>query len=313
MAKKQAAVISFVILAVVASGTIFWFYQGKAVNSASDANLTPVQSISYLRDNHVHGLGYDSETQRLFVTTHYGIFIWKEGRLFQLGQTRDDHMGFSLHPSTSKIMYSSGHPEKGGNMGVMKSEDGGVSFKQIFRGLSGETVDFHAMTISPANPTILYGWFLERLYVSKDGGKSWQFASAQGITQQGFCFGAPCLSADSQKESTVYAGTSRGLFVSYDFGENWTSVNLKLGAVAGVGVDPSNGLRLFAFTQNLGMASSQDAGKNWQPWNSGVEPSREEFIFAFAFDRKNSEQIFAATPEKVFRSTDGGKNWERII
>lgn len=313
MAKKRAAIISVITFALVISGTIFWFYRGKAVDSAYNANLSPVQSISYLRDNHIHGLGYDSETQRLFVATHYGIFIWKDGRLFQLGQSRDDHMGFSLHHSNSKIMYTSGHPEKGGNMGVVKSEDGGMTFKQIFRGLEGKTVDFHTMTISPVNPKILYGWFLESLYVSKDGGKSWQFASAQGIPQQGFCFGAPCLNADSQKEGTVYAGTPRGLLVSYDFGENWTPVNPKLGAVAGMGVHPSNDLRLFAFTQNLGMASSQDGGKNWQSRNSGIELSRDDFIFAFAFDRKNSEQFFAATPEKVFRSINGGKRWEKIL
>jgi len=301
-------------LAAVTLGAIpFQIYQAQPVYSSNHAILTPVESISYQFHNHIHGLGYDSQNQRLLIATHYGIFVWKDGQLFQLGETRDDFMGFSLHPTNSKIIYTSGHPKSGGNMGVMKSEDGGASFKPIFRGLGAETVDFHSMTITPANPKILYGWFQEKLYRSKDGGKSWQFASARGIPQQGFCFGAPCLSADSQKKGTVYAGTPRGLFVAYDFGENWTPVNLELGAVAGVGVHPSNALRLFAFTQNLGMASSQDRGKNWQPRSSGIQLSREDFIFAFAFDRKNSEQIFAATPEKVFQSTDGGKNWERII
>lgn len=120
-------------------------------------------------------------------------------------------------------------------MGVVKSEDGGMTFRRIFCGLEGKTADFHAMTISPANPKILYGWFLERLYVSKDGGKSWQFASAQGIPQQGFCFGAPCLSADSEKESSVYAGTPGGLLVSRDLVKVGRQSILSLGQSQGLG------------------------------------------------------------------------------
>jgi hypothetical protein len=44
------------------------------------------------------------------------------------------------------------------------------------------------MTISPANPSVLYGWFQQKLYRTKDGGKSWQFASGAGLPQEGFCW-----------------------------------------------------------------------------------------------------------------------------
>ena len=106
---------------------------------------------------------------------------------------------------------------------------------------------------------------------------------------------------------------AKGLFVSHNFGEKWTVVNPQLGAVAGVGVDPSNTKHLFAFTENFGLASSQDGGKSWQTSNNGVKLSRQEFVFAFAFDRKNSSHLFAATGEQIFRSTDGGENWEKIL
>jgi hypothetical protein len=181
-------------------------YQSIAFGASAPAVLTPVPSISYQSHNHIHGLGYDSKNSRLFIATHYGIFIWKEGKLFQLGQSRDDFMGFSLHPSNPNVIYTSGHPQSGGNMGVMKSENGGMTFERVFRGLSGESVDFHSMTISPANPSVLYGWFQQKLYRTKDGGKSWQFASGAGLPQEGFCWGAPCLAADGQKEGTFTLG-----------------------------------------------------------------------------------------------------------
>ena len=288
-------------------------YRSVTFGASDPPILTPVPSISYQSHNHIHGLGYDSQNKRLFVATHYGIFIWKEGKLFQLGRSRDDFMGFSLHPSNPDVIYTSGHPKSGGNMGVMKSEDGGAIFEQIFRGLGGESVDFHAMIISPANPHILYGWFQQKLYRTKDSGKSWQFASARGLPQEGFCWGAPCLAADGQKEATLYAGTAKGILVSHDFGENWSVLNAQLRGVVGVGNDPSNPKRLFAFSQNLGLAFSEDGGKNWQTRDSGIKLSPKEFVFIFAFDRKNSKNLFAATGEQVFRSTDGGKNWEKIL
>jgi Sortilin, neurotensin receptor 3, len=288
-------------------------YRSVTFGASDPPILTPVPSISYQSHNHIHGLGYDSQNKRLFVATHYGIFIWKEGKLFQLGRSRDDFMGFSLHPSNPDVIYTSGHPKSGGNMGVMKSEDGGAIFEQIFRGLGGESVDFNAMIISPANPHILYGWFQQKLYRTKDSGKRWQFASARGLPQEGFCWGAPCLAADGQKEATLYAGTAKGILVSHDFGENWSVLNAQLGGVVGVGNDPSNPKRLFAFSQNLGLAFSEDGGKNWQTRDSGIKLSPKEFVFIFAFDRKNSKNLFAATGEQVFRSTDGGKNWEKIL
>lgn len=310
---RSASALFFTLALLMLGAVLFWLYRARTVDSSSHAMLVPVPSISYQSHNHIHGLGYDSQNEQLFVATHYGIFIWKEGKLFQLGKNRDDFMGFSLHPSNPNLVYTSGHPESGGNMGVMKSEDGGVTFKRIFRGLKEETVDFHSMTISPGNPKILYGWFQGRLYRTKDGGKTWQMASGKGLSPQGFCWGAPCLSGDSREERTVYAGAPNGLLVSRDFGENWTVLNAELGAVAGIGVDPSDPKRLFAFTQNFGLASSQDGGKSWQARNQGFNLSRQEFVFAFAFDPKNSKRLFAVTPEQIFRSPDGGENWQKIL
>ncbi len=311
---KNCRPVNLLTLGGVSLATLLlWICQTRLVEPSDRALLKPVASISYEFHNHIHGLGYDNQNRRLFVATHYGPFIWKEGQIFQLGENRGDFMGFSLHPSNPNIIYTSGHPKSGGNMGVMKSEDGGATFKKIFGGLGGEPVDFHSMTISPANPKILYGWFQGKLYRTKDGGKTWEFASGRDIPQEGICFGAPCLTADSKNEGAVYAGTPSGLLVSHDFGESWTTVNANLGAVAGVGVDPSNSQRLFAFTQKFGLAYSRDKGKNWQASNNGIKLSRQEFVFAFAFDHKNSNHLFAATPEQVFRSTDEGENWKKIL
>jgi photosystem II stability/assembly factor-like uncharacterized protein len=90
-------------------------------------------------------------------------------------------------------------------------------------------------------------------------------------------------------------------------------LNSQLGAVAGIGADFNNSERLFAFASKFGVASSQDGGKDWQARNQGFNLSRQEFVFAFVFDPKNSKRLFAATPEQIFRSPDGGENWQKIL
>ena len=246
------------------------------LNTSDQTVLKPVESISHQHQNHIHGIGYDNQNQRLFVATHYGIFIWQDNKLFQLGENRDDFMGFSLHPTNPNLIYTSGHPAGGGNMGVMKSEDGGITFKPILAGALRETVDFHSMAISTANPNVLYGFFQGKLYLSKNGGNNWQNALARGLGAEGFCFGVPCLSA-------------------------------------GVGVDPANPKRLLAFTKKLGLSLSQDGGRTWQAKNQGLKLSSQEFIFAFAFDARNPKHLFGATPESVFRSADGAESWKRLL
>lgn len=166
---------------IIALGALVLFFRGAQVESAAQSNLTPVPSIHYQSHNHIHGLGYDSQNKQLLVATHYGLFVWKDGQLFQLGDNRDDFMEFSLVPTNPKTIFTSGHPRGGGNMGVMKSEDGGVTFKNIFRGLKGETVDFHSMAVSSVNPMIFYGWFHGNFYRTKDGGKNWQLPAARGL------------------------------------------------------------------------------------------------------------------------------------
>jgi hypothetical protein len=80
---------------------------------ATPAILTPIPCISYQSHNHIGDLGYDSRNNQRFIATRHGIFIWKEGELFQLGQSRDDFMGRSLHPANFDVLYTSSHPKSG--------------------------------------------------------------------------------------------------------------------------------------------------------------------------------------------------------
>lgn len=278
--------------------------------------MSPVESIYHEHEhNHLHGLDFHSAQQSLFLATHFGLFVLQDSELFQLGTSRDDFMGFSLHPHDADVVYTSGHPRRGGNMGVMKSSDGGETYEQVFTGLQGEIVDFHSMTVSAADADILYGAFQGRLYRSVDGAKTWSYATAEGLPAQGYCWGVPCLHADPHDPNRIYAGTAQGLMRSDDQGGHWTEVtNGSAGAVVSVAVDPENEKVLIAHTQHHGIARSADAGSTWEPANSGLDLADGEAVFQFVFDPDNANRVFLATTEdQVYQSEDQGRNWTRLL
>jgi hypothetical protein len=294
---------------LVVAGVVGW--RGEA-----QPELVRVESLTHaFPHNHLHGLGFDARDDRLVLATHYGLFVLSDHGLFQLGPSHDDFMGFSIHPHDPRVIYTSGHPRMGGNLGVMRSDDGGRTWRQLFRGVAGETVDFHSMTISAADPARLYGVFQGRLYVTADGGTTWRIAAARGLpAADGPCWGVPCLAADSAVPDTLYAGTAQGLFRSLDGGETWRRIAPELDAVAGVGVDPRDPGRLLVYSRPRGTLRSEDAGQTWRPATAGLALGHRDYVFGFAFDPGPVERAFAATVGgAVYRSRDGGVTWERAL
>jgi hypothetical protein len=278
--------------------------------------MIPVESLTHQFDhNHLHGLGYDADSERLLLATHYGLFAIAGNQLYQLGPSRDDFMGFSLDVQNPEVMYASGHPLGGGNLGVLRSADGGQSWQQIFRGVADETVDFHAMTLSPVDPQRLYGAFQGRLYVTRDGGQSWQTTEGAGLPwQAGFCWGAPCLTADTRDADALYAGTAVGLYYSQDAGQNWQLLTDEPGMISSVGVSPQDSQRLIAYTERLGVAISEDGGQSWQANRSGPALAEGDYAFAFAFHSLDDQLVFLATvANDVYRSQDGGQTWGQLL
>lgn len=287
--------------------------------------LVPVDSLAHeFQGNHLHGIGFDSRDGQLYLASHFGLFLLRPSEdgadrwnLYQWGETRDDYMGFSLHPTDPDMVYTSGHPATGGNLGVLRSDDAGLTFEQVFQGFDGEAIDFHSMTISPANAEVLYGyyWGDEMLYRTRDGGNTWERFRADGLPEGGPCWGAPCLAADPLDEDTLYAGTERGLLVSRDGGRAWDVLSSALtGPVAGVGVSSGEPPRILAMTVEEGVLGSSDGGETWEPHGRGLDLDPQEIVFAFAFDWEEPSRVFLATTEqRVFESDDAGASWRVIL
>lgn len=257
---------------------------------------------------HGHGLAVDiSDSTKLYIATHHGLLILKdEKELFRIGASRDDYMGFSIHPSNANLFFSSGHPSKGGNIGVQKSEDGGVTWEKISEGVDGP-VDFHAMAISPVNPDLMYGWYRGAVQRSDDGGKTWNIVNDNLL--------AAYLVADPQDENIVYAANpaSNGILVSKNKGKDWQVLSKELegGAIISLAIDPKNSKNIMTFSAKLGgLAKSEDGGLKW---TRIAENFDGQTVLHIAFDGNNPSTIYALTHENViYKSINGGEQWSKI-
>lgn len=275
------------------SGSIQTVNQSKVIR--------PVSTIS-----HGHGLAVDvTDPNRVYIATHEGLLMLSnDEELYAVGDVQDDLMGFSTHPTDPNIFFSSGHPHRGGgNLGFQRSDDGGLSWQKVSPG-SGGPVDFHALAVSPVNPSLIYGWYANALQRSRNGGKAWEVVPSN-LTQ------VLSLVADQATEKTIYATTTSGIQVSTDEGTTWNPLTTEmLGAVSALAMHPQEPQTMLSFSQHHGLSKSSDGGKTWQALDASFGNSPVMFI---AYSKTDDQKVYVLThSNELYGSSDGGTIWSKI-
>lgn len=238
----------------------------------------------------------------VFIATQKGLLLLKNDReLYRVGNNQQDIMAFAAHPTNPQVLFSSGRSETGERTGFQKSEDGGFTWKKMSDGAHGP-VAFRTITVSPSNPSIIYGWFEGNVQRSNDGGSTWTIVSKTP-------FSAVSLAADTQNEKRVYAASPQGLFVSNDGGKSWN--RLITGATSLVSIDSRHNNNLYSYSETYSLADSSNAGQTWNrtsanfngetPINLGYYQSAQQDI-VYILTEKNS----------IYKSGNGGGGWTKI-
>lgn len=128
-----------------------------------------------------------------------------------------------------------------------------------------------------------------------------------------------------------FGATGGGVWKTTDGGTSWNNVSDKFFTTASVGavaISPSNPDIVYAGTGERdirgnishgdGVYRTSDAGKTWQ--HIGLEDTQN--ISRIAIDPKNPDTVFVAAlghvygrnlDRGVFKSTDGGKHWQKVL
>jgi photosystem II stability/assembly factor-like uncharacterized protein len=196
----------------------------------------------------------------------------------------------------------------------------------------------------PATPRLLAGvtssHFGPSVAVSDDLGQTWNEpdhpplalpSSAEKALERVWQFAA----AGPDEPDVVYAGTQpSALFRSRDGGRNYDLVpglwNHPHRADWGAGFGgqaihtvlphPTDPQRLLVAMSTGGVYRTDDAGESWSPANKGIKayffpdhwPEYGQCVHKVARDAGDPERLYAQNHHGVYRSDDGGDNWQNI-
>ena len=185
-----------------------------------------------------------------------------------------------------------GDPEKGHNGGgIFKSVDGGRNWRQL-PNQPGSRRMMYGLAVDPSNPKrIVWGacGATSGVYVSEDGGESWQ--KAQGLSDWIF-------NVEVTKKGTIYAGGNQ-LYRSDDHGRTFKTVSaFKPGTAIGIAVDPANEDRVWVSVSTWdgnsggGIYETVDGCKTWTEITGDI-PYRKPLIVRY---NETTRELWAAGP-----------------
>ena len=251
-------------------------------------------------DTHFHGIAVDpADSTRIYLATHHGLYLMGTDGKAQLISEVRDYMGFTAHPTDAAVLFASGHPAGGGNLGFITSKDGGRTWTKLSNGIGGP-VDFHQMDVSKADPNVIYGVY-DTLQRSADGGKTWKSMGAPPA-------GIISLAASSVDANTLYAATQSGIQRSTDGGKTWKRQSDQTATMVHVTHDGA----VYAFMVGAGLVRATENNLAWRVLGKGFG---ENYLLHFAADPRDPKQLYAVTfnsktrMQNVIASRDGAERW----
>jgi photosystem II stability/assembly factor-like uncharacterized protein len=225
-----------------------------------------------------------SDSSRLASSVVSGLKLRSIGPALTSGRVAD----IAVHPTDRSIWYVASAAG-----GVWKTTNAGTSFTPIFDGEGSFSIG--AVTIDPRNPNVVW------------------VGSGENNAQRVVAYGD-------------------GIYKSVDGGKSWTNMGLKESEhIARIVIDPRNSDIVYVAAQgplwrkggDRGVYKTIDGGKTWtrvlavDDWTGAndiqLDPRNPDLLVATTWQRNRRVFAFIAggPGSAVYRSTDGGKTWNK--
>jgi len=261
----------------------------------------------------------------------YGDGVYKSvdgGKSWKnMGLKNSEHIGnIIVHPENSDVVYVSAYGplwSKGGDRGIYKSEDGGVSWDKIL--YIDEHTGFNEIHMDPRNPEVLYAASHQRrrhvytyvgggpgsgLHKSTDGGKTWKKIN-KGLP--GVEIGRIGMDISDANPEIIYAiveASERkgGFYKSTNRGETWVKQSGKVTSgnyYQEIFADPVD--QDVVYIMDTWMSVTHDGGKSFK--NVG-EDYKHVDNHAMWINPNNNSHWLIGCDGGIYETFDSGKKWD---
>jgi photosystem II stability/assembly factor-like uncharacterized protein len=217
-----------------------------------------------------------------------------------------------LNPKNPDIIYIAT------NDYIYKTRDGGQTWTNLSRGMSHSRVI--SMALDPLYPATVYaGTKGDAVYKSHDGGQRWT-SMRLGLDDVTISSVVNQFLFDPVDSNHIYLATTMGVSETKDGGEHWVKKMEGMKEVLMVvtlGMDPTRPAILYAGTSG-GVYKTIDEAGHWEKVNNGlvspdiIKSSRALNVTSVLVDSFEPDTVYASTLAGLYKTTDGGKAWERI-
>ncbi len=186
---------------------------------------------------------------------------------------------------------------------IVRSTDGGISFDEETQNMH---VDFHALEIHPSNPDFRVIGNDGGIYVSLNGGNSWQHRANLPITQFYAC------ELDEQNPERLYGGAQDNGTNRTLTGQNDDYERIFGGDGFYVIVDPTDNDFIYLEFQRGNIFRSTNGGLSFDWAQDGIGfDDRKNWNTPIVMDKNNTSILYTGT-NYLYRSTDRAVFWNQI-
>ncbi len=213
-----------------------------------------------------------------------------------------DNVSFIIDPGDRQALYYGSLAN-----GLFFTYDGADTW-QLAKSLGKVTV--RAVAVDPQNRCLIYVAVDNKALKSNDCSRSWK----QIYYDNDLTVTINAINIDFKKSEVVYIGTSRGEIIrSFDYGENWQTLNRFAGAVSRIAISPHDNRVIFVATLRDGLHRTNNGGNVWTNLNEHYRDFDGANIFKeIVLPAAEQNLVFLASNYGLLKSTDNGDSWEKI-